>query len=50
VLGRATAAQFEAMFRDDFANADRIDREAWENRPFEQRTKEYLARLVEVLL
>jgi cardiolipin synthase A/B len=50
VLGRATAAQFEAMFRDDLANADRIDREAWENRPFEQRTKEYLARLVEVLL
>lgn len=50
VLGRATAEQFQAMFEDDFAHANQIDREAWENRPFEERTKEYLARLIEVLL
>ncbi|MDB5407281.1 MAG: cardiolipin synthetase 2, partial [Rhodospirillales bacterium] len=50
VLGRATAAQFEAMFSDDFAASDKIDRTAWENRPLEERTREYLARLVEVLL
>jgi cardiolipin synthase len=50
VLGRSTAEQFQAMFEDDFAHADQIDREAWENRPFEQRTEEYLARLIEVLL
>jgi cardiolipin synthase len=50
VLGRATAEQFQAMFEDDFANSDKVDREAWENRPFEQRTREYLARLIEVLL
>jgi cardiolipin synthase len=50
VLGPATAQQFEAMFQDDFAKSDQIDRAAWASRPIEQRTKEYLARLIEVLL
>jgi cardiolipin synthase len=50
VLGRATAEQFQAMFEDDFANSDQVDRATWANRPFEQRTKEYLARLIEVML
>lgn len=50
ILGRATAEQFQAMFEDDFANSDKIDQAAWESRPLGERTKEYLARLVEVLL
>ncbi len=41
VVGRETAAQLEAAFRDDFNQSKQITRKAWEDRPFDERMKEF---------
>jgi cardiolipin synthase len=46
ILGGASAAQIEAIFDDDFKQADRIDPQAWGERPMSERLNEMLARLL----
>ena len=41
VLGRETAAQLEAAFREDFKQSKQITLKAWEDRPFGERMKEF---------
>jgi cardiolipin synthase len=50
VLGSETGREMERMFQADIAEAQEIDLETWKNRPFPQRTKEFLSRLWQVLL
>jgi cardiolipin synthase len=45
VLGRAFAAQMEAMFADDLAESDPILLEQWQQRPMMLKVKERMARL-----
>ena len=46
VLGRATAARMEAIFDDDFSQADRIDLQRWSQRSLSERFDELVARLL----
>lgn len=50
ILGRATAAQMEAMFEDDISKADRIDLKAWKTRPLPERIREFFSRIGQDLL
>jgi cardiolipin synthase A/B len=50
VLGRETAMQLEAMFRDDLSNAKPIDLESWEDRPFPEKLDENFSRVWQNLL
>jgi cardiolipin synthase A/B len=50
ILGRDFASQMEAAFAKDFAAGTVIDRKNWEDRPFGERTREWTARALEVLL
>jgi cardiolipin synthase len=50
VLGRDFASQMEAAFAKDWAAGTAIDRKIWEARPFGERTREWAARALEVLL
>jgi cardiolipin synthase len=50
VLGRDFANQMEAAFAKDWAAGTAIDRKIWEDRPFGERTREWAARALEVLL
>jgi cardiolipin synthase A/B len=50
VLGRDFAAQMETAFARDWAAGTAIDRKIWEDRPFGERTREWTARALEVLL
>jgi cardiolipin synthase A/B len=50
VLGADTARQLEATFQDDLRNATAVDREAWENRPFQRKLDEMYSRLWQNLL
>lgn len=45
VLGRETATQLEAAFRDDLKNSKEIGLKAWEDRPLEERMKEFFSGL-----
>jgi cardiolipin synthase A/B len=46
VLGGASGARMEAIFDDDFTQADRIDRETWSKRPLSERLDELVSRLI----
>lgn len=46
ILGGTSGARMEAIFDDDFKQADRIDPEAWRDRPFSERFDEMMARLL----
>jgi cardiolipin synthase A/B len=46
ILGRKTATLMEAMFDDDFGKADRIELQAWDDRPVSERLHELMARLL----
>jgi cardiolipin synthase len=50
VLGRDFAGQMETTFAKDWAAGTAIDRKIWEDRPFGERTREWTARALEVLL
>jgi cardiolipin synthase len=50
VLGRDFAAQMEATFAKDWAAGTEIDRNVWEKRSIIERTREWSARALEVLL
>ncbi len=50
VLGRDFAARMESAFAKDWAAGTVIDRKTWEDRPFGERTREWAARALEVLL
>jgi cardiolipin synthase len=50
VLGADFAKEMEAMFEKDVENAHQIRLEVWEKRPFSQRAKEWLARLLQYWL
>ncbi|HEX5698839.1 MAG TPA: phospholipase D-like domain-containing protein, partial [Rhodoferax sp.] len=43
ILGREFAAQMEAMHQQDLGASQRIEPQAWENRPLEFKLKEWLA-------
>lgn len=45
VLGRETAAQLEAAFRDDLGHSKEITREAWKDRPLGEKLKEFFSGL-----
>jgi cardiolipin synthase A/B len=45
VLGGTTGARMEAIFEDDFQQADRIDAKAWSERSLAERFDEIVARL-----
>ena len=46
VLGGTTGARMEAIFDDDFKQADRIEAEAWSDRSLSERFDEVVARLL----
>jgi cardiolipin synthase A/B len=46
VLGGASGARVEAIFVDDFREADRIDLQAWRERPLAERFHEVVSRLI----
>jgi cardiolipin synthase len=50
VLGRDFAADMEAMFEKDIEESHQIHLVQWEERPFSERTKEWLARLLQYWL
>ena len=50
ILGRDFAADMEAMFERDVENSHPIRLEDWEKRPFSERAKEWLARLLQYWL
>jgi cardiolipin synthase len=50
VLGPDFAGQMETTFAKDWAAGTAIDRKIWEDRPFGERTREWTARALEVLL
>lgn len=50
VLGRDSAAQLEAMFRDSIAAAKQIDPQAWAQRPLTDRIEEVFSRVWQSLL
>ncbi len=50
ILGRDFGAQMEAMFRKDIENSHQIHLEKWKKRPFSERVKEWLARLLQYWL
>jgi cardiolipin synthase A/B len=45
ILGGTSGARMEAIFDDDFKQADRIDPAAWRERPLAERFDEIVARL-----
>jgi cardiolipin synthase len=47
ILGPKFGAEMDAMFARDIKKSDRVDAEAWHNRSFFSRTKEWLASLLE---
>jgi cardiolipin synthase len=46
VLGGASGARIEAIFDDDFKQADRIDPRTWSDRPLSERFDELVSRLI----
>ena len=50
VLGKSTANQLDKKFNRDKKNAKKIDLKEWEKRPFMQKIKESMSRIVERLL
>jgi cardiolipin synthase len=50
VLGKETAGEMEKIFREDIAQARKIDLATWSQRPFTQRFKEFFARIWQNLL
>ena len=50
ILGRDFAAEMETMFQKDVENSHQIRLEEWEKRPFSERAKEWLARLLQYWL
>jgi cardiolipin synthase len=50
VLGRDFAAEMARMFEQDIENSHQIHLEQWKKRPFSERAKEWLARLLEYWL
>ena len=50
ILGRDFATQMETAFAKDRAAGTAIDRKSWEDRPLGERTREWAARTLEVLL
>lgn len=50
ILGRDFAVEMEAMFEKDIANSNQILLEQWKKRPFGDRMKEWLARLLQYWL
>jgi len=50
ILGRDFAVEMEAMFEKDIENSHQINLEQWEKRPFSDRAKEWLARLLQYWL
>jgi cardiolipin synthase A/B len=45
ILGHDTAAQLQAAFQQDIGRSKEIEWEAWRNRPFTQRVKQFFSRL-----
>jgi cardiolipin synthase len=50
VLGRETAAQLEALFDKEVAKAKPVTLDAWSDRPFDERFREFYSRALEALL
>jgi cardiolipin synthase len=50
ILGRDFATEMEALFQQDIANSNQIILEQWKKRPFGDRMKEWLARLLQYWL
>jgi len=50
ILSRDFAAEMEAMFEQDVESSHQIHLEPWEKRPFSDRAKEWLARLLQYWL
>ena len=50
VLGREFGDAMAALFEEDVARSDRIDPERWAERPFGDRIKEWVARLIQYWL
>jgi cardiolipin synthase len=50
ILGRDFAAEMTTMFEQDLGNSHQIHLEEWKKRPFSDRAKEWLARLLEYWL
>jgi cardiolipin synthase len=50
ILGRDFAVQMEALFRKDLEDSRQIRLEQWKKRPFGERAKEWLARLLQYWL
>ncbi len=50
ILGRDFAAEMEAMFERDIAESSQIRLKQWKKRPLSERTKEWLARLLQYWL
>ncbi len=50
ILGRDFAAEMETMFEKDVENSHQICLEEWKERPFSERAKEWLARLLQYWL
>jgi cardiolipin synthase len=50
ILGRDFAAEMEAMFDKDVEESNQIQLEQWKKRPFSDRAKEWLARLLQYWL
>jgi len=50
ILGRDFAVEMEALFEKDIANSNQILLEQWKKRPFGDRMKEWLARLLQYWL
>jgi cardiolipin synthase len=50
ILGRDFATELEAMFEKDIEDSHQIHLEQWKKRPFSERAKEWLARLLQYWL
>ncbi len=50
ILGSDFAHEMEAMFQRDIADSNQIYLEEWKKRPFAERMKEWLARLLQYWL
>jgi cardiolipin synthase len=50
ILGRDFAIEMEALFQKDIANSNQVLLEQWKKRPFQDRIKEWLARLLQYWL
>ena len=50
ILGRDFAGEMEAMFEKDIEDSHQISLEQWKKRPFSERAKEWLARLLQYWL